>query len=277
VTTILVTGASTGIGYATALRLSKNATVFAGVRSESDYAAMGALGENIVPVYLEVTDRDSIARAKTTIAEKTGGRLDALVNNAGIVVAGPLELIEPEQFERQFAVNVMGPLYVSQAFLPMIRAAKGRIVTIGSIGGKMSMPYVGPYSASKFAIEAMTDALRIEMLPFGVKVILIEPGAIKTPLWQRTQAAGKATAERLSPEGLALYGEPIRKMQAFSSKIEDGAIGPERVAEVIERALTARSPQARYVVGTDARVQLVIARLPEAIRDRLIGSLLARA
>jgi NAD(P)-dependent dehydrogenase (short-subunit alcohol dehydrogenase family) len=211
VTTILVTGASTGIGYATALRLSKNATVFAGVRSESDYAAMGALGENIVPVYLEVTDRDSIARAKTTIAEKTGGRLDALVNNAGIVVAGPLELIEPEQFERQFAVNVMGPLYVSQAFLPMIRAAKGRIVTIGSIGGKMSMPYVGPYSASKFAIEAMTDALRIEMLPFGVKVILIEPGAIKTPLWQRTQAAGKATVAG------ARYGTIARSFSASTT------------------------------------------------------------
>jgi len=273
---ILVTGASTGIGYATTLLLAKNATVFAGVRSESDFNAMSALGPNVVPVYLEVTDRDSIARAKATIGEKTGGMLDALVNNAGIVVAAPLEIVEPEQFEKQFAVNVMGPLYVSQAFLPMLRAAKGRIVTIGSIAGKMALPYVGPYAASKFAVEALMDALRLEMLPFGVKVILVEPGAIKTPLWGRTQVASTASIERIPADGLALYGEPIKRMQAFSSKIEDGAIGPERVAQVVERALTARSPQARYLVGTDARAQLVIARLPEIIRDRLITGLLAR-
>jgi len=223
-----------------------------------------------------VTDRDSIARAKATIGEKTGAKLDALVNNAGIVVAAPLEIVEPEQFEKQFAVNVMGPLYVSQAFLPMLRAAKGRIVTIGSIAGKMALPYVGPYAASKFAVEALMDALRLEMLPFGVKVILVEPGAIKTPLWGRTQVASTASIERIPADGLALYGEPIKRMQAFSSKIEDGAIGPERVAQVVERALTARSPQARYLVGTDARAQLVIARLPEIIRDRLITGLLAR-
>ncbi len=272
---ILVTGASTGIGYATTLRLAKNAMVFAGVRTEADFGRLGALDPNIVPVYLEVTDTASIARAKDEVAARTGGTLDALVNNAGIVVAGPLEIIEPEQFQKQFAVNVMGPLYVTQAFLPLIRASKGRIVTVGSIAGKMSLPYVGPYAASKFAIEAMMDALRLEMEPFGVHVILIEPGAIKTPLWQRTQTASAGSVERVAPDKLALYAEPIRKMQALSSKTEAGAIDADRVAEVIARALAAKRPRARYLVGTDARVQLVLARLPEAARDRAIRGLLA--
>jgi NAD(P)-dependent dehydrogenase (short-subunit alcohol dehydrogenase family) len=273
--TIVVTGASTGIGYATTVRLAKNATVYAGVRSESDFAALGALGGNVVPVYLDVTNADSIARAKASIGERTGGNIDAVVNNAGIVVAAPLEVVELDQFQRQFAVNVMGPLLVTQAFLPMLRASKGRIVTIGSIGGKMALPYVGPYVASKFAIEALMDALRLEMAPFGVRVILIEPGAIKTPLWGRTQAASAGSIERIAPEVLSLYAEPIRKMQALSSKIESGAIEPDRVAAVIERALASKHPHARYLVGTDARVQLAIGRLPEFIRDRLITAMLA--
>jgi NAD(P)-dependent dehydrogenase (short-subunit alcohol dehydrogenase family) len=275
VNNILVTGASTGIGYATTLRLAKHATVYAGVRSEADYVNLGALGGNIVPVYLEVTDGSSIARAKATIDERTGGKLDAIVNNAGIVVAAPLEVVEPAEFQRQFAVNVMGPLLVTQAFLPRIRASKGRIVTIGSIGGKMALPYIGPYAASKFAIEALMDALRLEMVQFGVRVILIEPGAIKTPLWQRTQTASAGSIERIPPDMLPLYAEPIRKMRVLSSKIEAGAIEPDRVAEVIERALAAKNPRARYLVGTDARVQLAIGRLPEFVRDRLIGSMLA--
>jgi NAD(P)-dependent dehydrogenase (short-subunit alcohol dehydrogenase family) len=246
----VVTGASTGIGYATALRLAKNARVFAGVRNARDHDALGAAAPNVVPVYLDVTDPDTIAQAKATIAEQTAGELDGLVNNAGIAVAAPLE---------------------------MIRARKGRIVTIGSIGGKMALPFVGAYAASKFAIEAMSDAWRLELAPFGIRVILIEPGAVKTPIWQRSSTASLSAMERASPTALALYGELIGKMQKISSKMGAGGIDPDRVAAVVERALVVRSPRARYLVGTDARVQLVIGRLPEFIRDRMILSTFARA
>jgi len=273
----VVTGASTGIGYATALRLAKNARVFAGVRNARDHDALGAAAPNVVPVYLDVTDPAPIAQAKATIAEQTAGELDGLVNNAGIAVAAPLEMVEPAEFRKQLDINVMGPLLVTQAFLPMIRARKGRIVTIGSIGGKMALPFVGAYAASKFAIEAMSDAWRLELAPFGIRVILIEPGAVKTPIWQRSSTASLSAMERASPTALALYGELIGKMQKISSKMGAGGIDPDRVAAVVERALVVRSPRARYLVGTDARVQLVIGRLPEFIRDRMILSTFARA
>jgi NAD(P)-dependent dehydrogenase (short-subunit alcohol dehydrogenase family) len=273
----VVTGASSGIGHATVLRLAKSARVFAGVRSARDHEALGAAGANIVPVYLDVTDPDSIAQAKATVARQTADELNGLVNNAGIAVAAPLEMVEAAEFRKQFDINVMGPLLVTQAFLPMIRARKGRIVTIGSIGGKMALPFIGPYAASKFAIEAMSDAWRLELAPFGIRVILIEPGAVKTPIWQRSSTASLGAMDRASADGIALYGEMIGKMQKLSSKLEAGGIDPDRVAAVVERALTVPSPRARYLVGTDARVQLVIGRLPEFIRDRMILSTFAGA
>jgi NAD(P)-dependent dehydrogenase (short-subunit alcohol dehydrogenase family) len=277
VKSFFVTGASTGIGNATALRLAKTSRVFAGVRSEADYRALGASGPNVVPVYLDVTDPSSIARAKADVAASTGGLLDGVVNNAGIVVAAPLEIIEPAEFRKQLDVNVVGPLLVTQAFLPLIRASKGRIVTIGSISGKFATPFTGAYSISKFAVEAMSDALRVELAPFGIRVILIEPGPVKTPIWQRTQTAATASMQRSAPETLALYADSIAKMQRLASKLESDGDDPDAVAAVVERALTAAYPRARYLVGTSARVQLLIARLPEFIRDRLILSAFAGA
>jgi NAD(P)-dependent dehydrogenase (short-subunit alcohol dehydrogenase family) len=274
---VLVTGASTGIGNATVSRLAKTARVFAGVRSEKDYAALGSAGPNVVPVYLDVTDPDSIAKAKAQVATATGGRLDGVVNNAGIVVAAPLEVIEPAEFRKQLDVNVVGPLLVTQAFLPLIHAAKGRIVTIGSISGKFATPFTGAYSISKFAVEALSDALRLELAPFGIKVILIEPGPVKTPIWQTTAAATQAAMGRIPAESLAPYAGSIAKMQAFAAQLEKDGVAPDVVAAVVERALTTKSPRARYLVGSSARAQLIIARLPEGLRDRLILMSLARA
>jgi NAD(P)-dependent dehydrogenase (short-subunit alcohol dehydrogenase family) len=273
----LVTGASTGIGNATARRLAKAARVFAGVRSEKDYAALGNAGTNVVPVYLDVTDPDSIAKAKAEVAAATGGSLDGVVNNAGIVVAAPLEVIEPAEFRKQLDVNVVGPLLVTQAFLPFIHVAKGRIVTIGSISGKFATPFTGAYSISKFAVEAMSDALRLELAPFGIKVILIEPGPVKTPIWQTTATATEAAMGRIPAEALAPYAGSIAKMQLFAAQLEKDGVAPDVVAAVVERALTTKSPRARYLVGASARAQLVIARLPEGLRDRLITMSLASA
>jgi len=274
---VFVTGASTGIGNATVRRLANNARVFAGVRSEADYRALGEVGPNVVPVYLDVVDENSIARAEAEVAAATGGSLDGLVNNAGIVVAAPLEIVPPAEFRKQLDVNVTGPLLVTQAFMPLLRAARGRIVMIGSISGKFSSPFMGAYSASKFALEAMSDALRLELAPFGIKVVLVEPGPVKTPLWQRTQDASDKSIGALDPAAVAPYAASIDKMRAMARKLEAGGSSPERVAEVVERALAVKSPRARYLVGREARVQLIVGRLPEGIRDKLILSAFAGA
>ncbi len=272
--TVLITGASTGIGRATTERLARaGATVFAGARSQADLDSLRAIAPSVVPVALEVTDPTSIAAARAIVEARVGTRLDAVVNNAGIVVAGPLEIVDPADFRQQFEVNVVGPLLITQAFLPHLRAARGRLVTVGSISGRFATPFTGAYSASKHAIEAFSDALRLEVAPFGVRVILIEPGPVKTPIWERTQSASRAAVDRADPARVAPYLAAIDRLQALSVKLEAGGDAPDVVARVIERALAAKRPRARYLVGSNAKVQAVLRNLPDGLRDRLIRSL----
>ncbi|HWW90371.1 MAG TPA: SDR family NAD(P)-dependent oxidoreductase [Solirubrobacteraceae bacterium] len=274
----LITGASTGIGRATALRLARSGwTVLAGVR---DTAAGAQLAEepgmtgSLIPLALDVTNPEQIAQAAARVNElsaRDGGPaagLDALVNNAGIGVGGPLELVTPEDMSRQFEVNVLAQVALTQALLPALRRAHGRIVFLSSIGGRVAMAYMAPYAASKHALEAIADALRVELVSSHVQVALIEPGSVATPIWEKS----RTEAERVTiPDELhAQYGHIPDAMRKFVEDTARRAIPPEEVAETIEQALTAPRMRARYLVGRDARIMLMLRRLlPDRTWDRL--------
>jgi NAD(P)-dependent dehydrogenase (short-subunit alcohol dehydrogenase family) len=274
----LITGASTGIGRATALRLGRSGwTVLAGVR---DTAAGAQLAEEpgvsgrLIPLALDVTNPEQLAQATARVKE-LGARdgapsagLDALVNNAGIGVGGPLELVTPEDMSRQFEVNVLAQVAVTQAMLPALRRARGRIVFVSSVGGRVAMAFTAPYAASKHAVEAIADALRVELASSHVQVALIEPGSVATPIWDK----GRAEVERLTvpPELQAQYGHVPAAIDKVLEQTARRGIPPEEVAETIERALTAPRMRARYVVGRDARMMLLLRRLlPDRTWDRV--------
>jgi NAD(P)-dependent dehydrogenase (short-subunit alcohol dehydrogenase family) len=275
----LITGASTGIGRASALRLAASGwTVLAGVREpaagERLLADAGPAGR-LIPLILDVTDAGQIAQAAERVSElgreggaSTPGGLDALVNNAGIAIGGPLELIPPADLRRQFDVNVLGQVAVTQALLPALRRARGRIAIVSSVGGRVAMAFTAPYAASKHALEAIGDTLRVELHSSGVRVALIEPGSVATPIWDK----GRAESERMSvpPELAAEYGRVPAAMDKVLADTAKRGVPPEQVAETIERALTAPRMRARYVVGRDARVMLVVRRLlPDLVFDRV--------
>ena len=272
---MLISGSSTGIGRACALRLDRAGfRVFAGVRNRGDAESLDAEGsERLEPVILDVTDDDTIAVTRDRIEEVTGGRLAGLVNNAGIVVAGPIETLDLDALRHQLEVNVTGQVAVTQAFLPQIRSARGRIVLMASIGGRMSLPYLSPYHASKFAIEGIGDSLRQEMRPFGVNVSIIEPGAIATPFWSKGTEQVDQVLETMNPQQRELYEGSARDAATAAGKAGERGIAPDRVAKAIEQALTASRPKTRYLVGVDARVQATVRKLlPDRLLDRLVAS-----
>jgi len=275
---VLITGASTGIGRATALHLDRRGfRVFAGVRRGVDADGLRSEGsERLAPILLDVTDIGSIeAAAKTVSAEPGGHGLAGLVNNAGVALGGPLEFVPLDELRRQLEVNTIGPMAVTQHFLPLVRQARGRIVFVSSIGGRFSNPIIGPYCASKFALEALADALRMELAPSGIHVSVIEPGAVKTMIFEKAGPYGDLALERLPEEGKRLYGKMGRAVLDFFAKMEGSAIPPERVARGIEHALTAARPRTRYLVGIDARIQALLAwLLPDRVRDALSRRLL---
>jgi NAD(P)-dependent dehydrogenase (short-subunit alcohol dehydrogenase family) len=275
----LITGASTGIGRATALRLARAGwTILAGVReggAGEQLAAESGTDGRVIPLALEVTDADQVAQAAERVGELAGGRgrtpggLDALVNNAGIGVGGPLELVAPEDMRRQFDVNVLAQVAVTRAMLPALRRARGRIVFISSIGGRVATPFVAPYAASKHAIEAIADSLRIELVSSQVQVALVEPGSVSTPIWDKS----REEAERLQipPELEPVYGDVVEKMGRVLEETAKRGVSPDVVAAVIERALSSRRMKARYLVGRDARMILTFRRLlPDLWFDRMI-------
>jgi NAD(P)-dependent dehydrogenase (short-subunit alcohol dehydrogenase family) len=268
VPTALITGASTGIGRATALRLAGSGwTVLAGVRKTVDgEALLAAGGERIVPITLDVTDAAQIAATVDTVGEH--GRLDALVNNAGIGFGGPLELIPIDDLRNQLEVNVLGPVAVTQALLPALRRARGRIVFVSSVGGRVAMAFTAPYAASKHAIEAIGDALRVELRSSNVQVALVEPGSVTTPIWDKSRAQGDGLS--VPAELTEQYGHVPAAMNKVLQDTERRGIPPEQVAETIERALTARRMKARYLIGRDARAMLLARRLlPDHVFDRV--------
>jgi NAD(P)-dependent dehydrogenase (short-subunit alcohol dehydrogenase family) len=269
----LITGASSGIGRATALLLDRNGfKVFAGVRrSEHGEALRQQASERLTPILLDVTDPHSIEAAARTVSDALGGRaLTGLVNNAGIDIAGPLETSSVADARLQFEVNVIGLLAVTQAFLPLLRQSRGRIVNIGSILGRLAIPLMGAYSSSKFALEGLTDALRIELRPWGVHVSLIEPGPVATPLWSKAHLLAGMNEERGAAAG-ELYAKANAAAHAAFTKFGQSGISPDKVAAKVFEALTARNPKPRYLVGRDAKaLSLLAALVPDRIRDRIL-------
>jgi NAD(P)-dependent dehydrogenase (short-subunit alcohol dehydrogenase family) len=273
----LITGASTGIGRATALHLDSSGwRVFAGVRREEDAASLREAGsERLEPLTLDVTEPTQIAAAAERIGEAVGGAgLGGLVNNAGIAVPGPLETLPRDDFRRQIDVNLNAQVAVTQAMLPAIRAARGRIVFITSIGGLMAFPMFGAYHAAKFGLEAVGDVFRQELRPWGISVSIVEPGSIATPIWERGEAEVEAIAGRARNGHTDLYGEAIEAYREVARKTGERGIPPRKVAARIEHALSARRPRVRYLVGADARGQALASRV---LPDRLVDWLVARA
>lgn len=266
---VFITGASRGIGRACALRMARhNWRVFAGVRDPDAAAALQRDGpDTLSPVSIDVTDAASIAAAFNAVSEACGDAgLDALVNNAGIPMAGPLAFIPLELVEETLRVNVLGALAVTQQALPLLLRATGRVVNMSSVSGFVAVPFLGPYAASKHALEALSDALRVELRPWNIPVSVIQPGKIRTDIWQRAGEAAQPLRDAATPRQAADYG-PI--LDAIASQ-EPGGGDPDTVAMVVERALCAKRPRARYRVGLDATLIRWFTRLPTPILDRII-------
>jgi NAD(P)-dependent dehydrogenase (short-subunit alcohol dehydrogenase family) len=267
-----VTGASTGIGRASALRLDGAGwRVFAGVRREEDAESLReAASERLTPVDLDVTDAAAIAAAAELVGAEADGGLAGLVNNAGVAVPSPLETIRIEDFRRQLEVNLTGQVAVTQALLEQIRAGRGRVVFISSIGGRIAFPMTGAYHAAKFGIEAVGDVFRQELRSWGIGVAIVEPGSIDTPIWDRGERTADEIAGR-SPRREALYGRAIEAYRETVRKTAERGIPPEEVARVVEHALSASRPRTRYLVGIDAKVQARLRPLiPTRVWDRIV-------
>jgi NAD(P)-dependent dehydrogenase (short-subunit alcohol dehydrogenase family) len=271
--TVLVTGASTGIGEATVHHLKAlGFDAIGAVRKDEDAERLE--GRGVRTVRIDVTDADQIGAARDELGDIA---LAGLVNNAGIAVAAPLEFLPLDKLRQQLEINLIGQVAVTQAFLPALRRGRGRIVNVSSIGGRVALPLVSAYNASKFALEGVSDSLRREVRGQGVDVILIEPGGVKTPIWKKGEELAGEMLEDVPPEAERLYGPMMEALRRETAKIEqERGMEPSQVAEVIGKALTASRPRARYVVGSDAKVRAPMAKyLPDRVMDRLIGRALS--
>jgi NAD(P)-dependent dehydrogenase (short-subunit alcohol dehydrogenase family) len=277
---VLITGASTGIGATCATRLHRlGYRVFAGVRKPEDGERLrAATSERLRWIRLDVTDGNQIDDALRDLEAVLGARgLDALVNNAGVAVGGPLEYLPPAELRRQLEINVVGLHAVTQTFLPLIRLARGRIVHMGSISGRIASPFTGPYAASKHAVEALTDALRLELAPEGIRVAVIEPGQIDTPIWEKGLAESATVAARIPPEGMARYAQRLKVLQWVIKSAPKRSSPPDAVADAVIHAIESDAPRTRYVVGFDAKLRLWLTRLlPDRMMDGLVLSMLGR-
>ena len=272
---ILITGASTGIGKASAIDLSKDFLVFAGVRKSEDEDAIRNLNNsNLIPVRLDVTDSESRLSAKNEIEKHLNGRpLYGLINNAGIAVGGPIETLPLNRFREQFEVNVFGALATTQMFLPAIRQSKGRVVNISSVSGLMTSPFMGPYCSSKFALEALSDALRRELMQYGVNVSVIEPGPIKTPIWEKSLARKEEFMEGCSEEARTLYEPMLVKFLESIDKVAKSAVEVDVVVEKMRHAMTSKKPKTRYLVGPQSSFVGIMRRFgPDRLMDKLMVS-----
>lgn len=265
---IVVTGASTGIGWAVCKTLAeKGFRVFGSVRKEEDGARLtGELGAT--PLLLDVTDADSIARAAQTLRAQLGGEpLHALINNAGIAIPGPLLYMPPEKFRRQMAVNLTGPFLVNQAFVPLMGAG-ARIVMMSSVGGRTAMPFLGAYSASKFALEGMAEALRRELMLLGIDVIVIAPGAVATPIWDKGEEMDRSLFAQTP------YAAPLRLLGDLMPQAGRSGLPPERIGALVHKVLTIAHPRTRYTITPEPARHLLLRFLPKRVADRLIAKML---
>jgi NAD(P)-dependent dehydrogenase (short-subunit alcohol dehydrogenase family) len=269
---VVVTGASTGIGAATVAGLvGRGFTVWAGVRRDTDAEELTAEhGDSVRPLLLDVTDPDAVAAAGAAVT--AAGPLHGLVNNAGVALPGPLEYLPVRALRDQLEVNLIGQLAVTQAMLPALRAATGRIVMIGSIGGRIGSPMLGAYSVSKFGLAGMSDSLRAELAPWKIRVILIEPGPIATPIWGRGEQTAESLLAGMPPEAEDRYGRHLEQTRATARRHATKGAPPELAAAVVVRALTHHNPAPRVLVGTPAKIGALIARLPFRLQYRLVAS-----
>ncbi len=269
---VLVTGAGAGIGAVTARALAEGGYhVYAGVRSAAGPAgrAGGPAAAGIEEIELDVTDPGSVRRAADEIAARQGrAGLAALVNNAGVLVQGPLELVPASELHRQFAVNVLGAAETTRAFLPLLRRGEGRVINISAPTARIAVPFAGPISASKAALESLSEALRVELEPWRIPVILVVPGAVATQIFAKSSAAAQAAMDDADPRRVALYSQ---QLAAVATSLDGQKPSPpEKVAATIVRAIEARRPKARYLATTDARLFAIVARLPAALRVRVL-------
>jgi NAD(P)-dependent dehydrogenase (short-subunit alcohol dehydrogenase family) len=275
---VLITGASTGIGAACAIGCAgQGMIVFAGVRNLKAGDPLRARGgAAIIPIQLDVTDGESIKGAAAVLERQVGGTgLFGLVNNAGIAIGSPLELIPLAQLRRQLEVNVIGQIAVTQAVLPLLRRARGRIVNMGSIAGRGTIPMTGPYSASKHALEALTDALRLELYPWGIEVSIIEPGAIATPIWDTSLQNSQKLEAEMPADRTHLYEAAAARVREAMGHASARAIPPDAVVKAVLHALTAKRPKTRYLVGRDAKLRaLMLKWLPDRLQDWLLKRVL---
>jgi NAD(P)-dependent dehydrogenase (short-subunit alcohol dehydrogenase family) len=265
---VIVTGGSSGIGEATALHLARlGFSVFVGVRRQEDAERMRDCG--LSPLFLDVTQPKQLSSARHEFGDQP---LAGLVNNAGITRGGPLEFVPVEDLRAQLEVNVIGQLAVTQTFIDALRSGHGRIVNVGSIQGRLATPITGPYGASKFALEAITDTLRRELILQGINVIMVEPGGVKTPMMGKTTRWIDRVCRDGPPELSLYYGDLIAGALKSTNKIDQHTgIDANKVARVIGNALTARRPRTRYLVGRDAVASAALARLlPDRMIDRLV-------
>ena len=268
---ILITGASTGIGAACALDVDKlGFRVFAGVRKESDAAALRSqASDRLTPITIDVTLAETIEQAMSTIEAAMGDAgLYGLLNNAGILVPGPLECVPLDEIRRQYEVNVFGVIAVTQAMLPMLRAGEGRSVNMGSISGKAAPPYLGAYSSSKFALESITDVLRMELTRWKIDVSIIEPDSVATPIWGKLLELASEMGNHLPESVRKLYEQDLISMSDASAQMDTTGMSVDRVVRAVRHALTARRPKTRYPVGTRTHMAFWAARhLPDRTRD----------
>jgi NAD(P)-dependent dehydrogenase (short-subunit alcohol dehydrogenase family) len=268
---VFITGTSTGIGAACALRLADEGfAVFAGVRAEADGAGLQARSQHaITPVIVDITDAKLVEAAVATVASAVGERgVAGIVNNAGIVRPGPLEFQPIDDFRLQLEVNLVAQLVVTQAFLPLVRKGHGRIVQVGSIGGRLVLPLHGAYSASKFAIEAVADALRIELKQWGIQVSLVDPGGSDTAIFGKTLAAIDEMKQSLNDRGIVLYDSDFAAVRELVVKTAADTAPADDVAKAVAHALTARRPKTRYLAGKGAKAIAVLARtMPDHLKD----------
>lgn len=273
--TVVITGASTGIGHATAkLLLDKGFKVFGSVRKQADAERLrGEFGASFAPLLFDVTDEAAVlAAAREVRAALNGETLAGLVNNAGIAVSGPVLELSADEFRRQMDVNVIGPIIATQAFGPLLgtdaalKGPKGRIVMISSVAGKNGNPLTPAYAASKHAIEGLSESLRRELMLFGIDVIIIAPGPVKTPIWSKGQDDVDMSSYKNSP-----YLPALQKVSAYMKHLETIGLPPERIAERVYDALTLAHPKVRYQIAPDPLRQMMTAYLPKRMTDRIIA------
>jgi NAD(P)-dependent dehydrogenase (short-subunit alcohol dehydrogenase family) len=270
--TVLVTGASSGIGEASvAALIGRGFEVWASVRTQEDERRLLARhGEAVTVRRCDITNPDHIRALGTELTSR--GSLVGLVNNAGIAVPSPLEVLPLDQFRYQLEVNLVGQLAIAQAVLPVLRATRGRIVMVGSIGDRIAWPMLGAYHASKFGLLGLTDSLRAELAPLGIRVVLIEPGVVASRIWRSGTARGDELLAGLESDATSAYQTQIDRTRAEALRLASRGQAPSVVAAVIAKALTATNPRPRYLVGRDAKMAALIARLPLRLRYRITSS-----